>query len=289
MAGEQLAAGSAGGDLGGPAQDGLALRPAGEGDDDALSGRPGCRDPVRGAVPLQRLVDAVGQPEQGQLAQGGEVAGPEVVRQRGVDAGRGVDVPVRHPPPQGLRRHVDQLDLVGRADDVVRDRLALDDPRDGLDDVVERLEVLDVDRRDDVDPGVEEDVDVLPPLRPRRAGGVRVRELVDEGDLGSPREDGVDVELGEARAPVLHGAAGDDREAVGLSRGEGPAVRLEDADDDVGAAVLASAALGEHGHGLPDAGGGAEVDAQSSAGHGPIVYLSGRRAVVSPPRRRGRG
>ena len=90
-------------------------------------------------------------------------------------------------------------------------------------------------------------------------------------------------------APVLHGAAGDDREAVGLSRGEGPAVRLEEADDDVGAAVLASAALREHGHGLPDAGGGAEVDAQSSAGHGPIVYLSGRRAVVSPPRRRGRG
>ena len=71
------------------------------------------------AVVLQRLVDLVGDPEQGQLAQRGEVADPEVVAQRGVDLLGRVDVAVRHPPPQRLGRHVDQLDLVGGAHDGV--------------------------------------------------------------------------------------------------------------------------------------------------------------------------
>ncbi len=136
----------------------------GERDDDAFAGGPGRRDAVRRAVALERLVDTVGQPQQRQLAQGREVARAEVVRERGVDAVGGVDVPVRHPAAQRLRRHVDQLDLVGGAHDVVRDGLALHHSRDRLDDVVERLEVLDVHGRDDVDAGVEQDVDVLPPL-----------------------------------------------------------------------------------------------------------------------------
>ena len=56
-----------------------------------------------------------------------------------------VDVAVRHAPAQRLGRHVDELDLVGAAHDVVGDRLALLDAGDLLDDVVQRLEVLDVD------------------------------------------------------------------------------------------------------------------------------------------------
>ena len=198
VAGEQLAAGAAAGDLGGPAQHGLALRPAGQRDDDPLPRGPGRRDAVRGAVALQRLLDAVGQPEQGQLAQRRQVARPEVVGQRGVDPVGRVDVAVRHAAPQRLGRHVDELDLVGGANDVVRDGLPLHHAGDGLHDVVEGLEVLDVDRGDDVDAGIQEDVDVLPPLRSRRARGVRMRELVDQGDLGSPGDHGVDVELGQA-------------------------------------------------------------------------------------------
>jgi len=53
--------------------------------------------------------------------------------------------------------------------------------------------VLDVQRRDDVDPGLEQLLDVLPALLVPRAGDVHVRELVDERDLRTPGEDGVDV------------------------------------------------------------------------------------------------
>ena len=82
-------------------------------------------DVVRRAVVLHRLVDLVGGPQQGELAQRGQVADPEVVAQRGVDLVGGVDVAVRHPAAQRLGRHVDELHLVGRAYDGVRHPLAL--------------------------------------------------------------------------------------------------------------------------------------------------------------------
>ena len=76
------------------------------------------------AVVEQRVVDPVGDPEQRELAQRGEVAGAEVVAERGVDPLGGVDVAVRHPAAERLGRHVDELDLVGAPHDRVGDRLA---------------------------------------------------------------------------------------------------------------------------------------------------------------------
>src|SRR6478609_3742484 len=49
-----------------------------------------------GPVAVELLVDLVGHPEQGELAQGGEVADAEVVAECGVDLVRPVDVPVGH-------------------------------------------------------------------------------------------------------------------------------------------------------------------------------------------------
>ena len=89
-------------------------------------------------------------------------------------------------------------------------------------------------------PGVEELVDVLPALLVARAGNVRVRELVDERDLGPAREDRVDVHLLERRAAVLDGAAWDDLEVADLLRGPLATVGLDEPDDDVGAAVVAA-------------------------------------------------
>ena len=150
-------------------------------------------------------------------------------------------------------------------DDPVGDRLALLDAGDPLDDVVERLEVLDVDRRDDVDPGVEQLVDVLPALVVARAGHVGVGELVDQHPFRAAAEDGVDVHLLERRAAVLERAPWDDLEVADLLGGARPAVGLDEPDDDVGAALGAAPALVEHGERLADAGRGAEVDAQHTA------------------------
>ena len=135
----------------------------------------------------QRLFDAIGYPQQGELAQRAEVARPEVVAQRRVDPLRRVDVAVGHPSAQGLRRHVDQLELIGAAHDVVGHRLALHGPGDLRDDVVQRFEVLDVQRRDDVDAGIEQLLDVLPALLVLRPGRVGVGVLVDQRRLSGRR------------------------------------------------------------------------------------------------------
>ena len=149
----------------------VAVGGAGERDEHPLARLPRALDPVDAPVLVEGLVDAVGDPQQRELPQRAEVPCPEVVAERGVDPLRRIDVPVGHAPAERLRAHVDELDLVGAPGDLVRDRLALGDPRDPLHDVVERLEVLDVQRRDDGDAGVEQLVDVLPALLVARARG----------------------------------------------------------------------------------------------------------------------
>ena len=220
----------------------VALGAAGERDDDPLAGLPGAGDVVVGPVPVELVVDLVGQPEQASSRSAVRLPIAEVVGQRRVDLLRRVDVPVRHPPAQRLRGHVDQFDLVGAADDLVGHGLPLRHPGDLLDDVVERFQVLDVHGRDDVDAGVEQPLDVLPAFVVARAGHVRVRELVDQRHRRRAGDHGVGVHLGEGRAPVGHLLAGHDLQAVEQLGRARPPVGLHVADHHVGTPLVAAAA-----------------------------------------------
>ena len=73
----------------------------------------------------------------------------------------------------------------------------------------------------DVDPGVADDLDVLPALRPGRPGHVRVGQLVDEGDGRVPGHDRVRVHLLDDDAAVVDPPTRDDLEAVEQLRGRG--------------------------------------------------------------------
>ena len=73
------------GDPRGPPNQPLAVGGSGERDHDALAGLPLLGDPVPPAVLLEPLVDPVREPGERQLSERGEVAGPEVVRERRVD------------------------------------------------------------------------------------------------------------------------------------------------------------------------------------------------------------
>ena len=86
----------------GAADEPLAVGRAGERDEDALARLPGLLDPVPLAVLGEALVDPVGEPEQRELAQRGEVARPEVVGERGVDPLGRVDVAAREPVAERL-------------------------------------------------------------------------------------------------------------------------------------------------------------------------------------------
>ena len=211
----------------------------------------------------QLLLGLVRDETERELAQRHEVlVAEEAVEGAGDLLGR-VDVAVQHAPAQLLGGRVDQLELVGPAHDPVGHPLADGDAGDLLHGVGDAFEVLDVDRADDADTGVEDLEHVLPSLGVGpRTRHVRVGELVDEGDLGLAGEDRREVHLLEGRAPVVDDLARHDRQVADLLSGVGPAVRLDEADHHVGAALVATPALVEHGPGLADAGHGPEVDAE---------------------------
>ena len=282
---EQVAARGPGRDPGGPPDQRVALGAAGERDDDPLARLPGGGDVVLGPVLLQSLVDLVRQPQQRQLAQRGQVAGPEVVGEGGVDLLRRVDVPVRHPAAQRLGGHVDQLDLVGRADHRVGHGLPLHHPGDLLDHVGDRLQVLHVDGGDHVDAGVEQLGDVLPALLVPRPGHVGVRELVHQRDLRLAGEHRVDVHLLEERAAVLQALSRDDLEPVDQGGGLRPAVRLGERDDDVRPPFLPPVPLGEHGKRLAHPGRRPQVDAELPPGRGAIVASPSHTSILRQRRR----
>ena len=139
--------------------------------------------------------------------------------------------------------HVDELDLVRSADNVVRQRLPLQHAGDALDDVVHRFEVLNVHRRDDVDPGVEKLLDILPALLVLRSRHVRVRELVDE-HLGGCRRRIASMSISSnSRPAVTDLLARDDLEAFELFGRVHASVGLDETDDDIGAATRGAGAL----------------------------------------------
>ena len=144
-----------------------------------------------------------------------------------------IDPALAQPLDQRLGGQVHQHHLVGGGEHLVRERLLHAHAGELRHLVVEALQVLHVDRREHVDPGVQHVVDVLVALgvlEPRR---VRVRQLVDQAQLGRAVEDRGQVHLRDPGAPVLHLAARQQLEALRLGRRLGAAVGLEHADHHV--------------------------------------------------------
>ena len=281
MHGEQLSAARTAGDACPPAEQGLALASAGEGDDYPFAGIPGAVDALLRPVPPQRRVHLIGEPEQGQLAQRGEVAQTKVVAEGGIHSTGGVDHALAEPVTQGLGREVDQFDLVGASQDRVGDRLALYDTGDLAHDVVEGLDVLDVHCRDHVDAGSEDRLDVLPAFVVRGARRVGVGEFVDEGEFGLARQHGVEIHLLQHHAAVFDGLPRDELQPLDQSGCGGAAVGLHDGEHDILARSGQAAPLLEHGVGLAHARGGPEHHAEPAPGHGLIIPASRARCSVA--------
>ena len=266
----------------GPADEPLTVRGAREGDHDPLARFPRLRDAVLAPVLLEPFVDPIREPGKSELAERGEVAGSKVVGERRVDPLGWIHVAAGEAVAERYRGEVDQLQLVGAANDLVGDRLPLPDAGDLLDDVVERREVLDVQRRDDVDARLQKLVHVLPALFVPGPGDVRVRKLVHQRDLGSPREGGIHVHLLERGLAMPEPLARNDLEVADLLGGLSPPVRLDEPDHHVLAVLAAPTAFVQHREGLTDARGGTEIDTELSSRH--------RYSVPpSPSRRRARG
>ena len=222
-------------------------------------------EPFARPVAGRLLPHFVGHGAQGELAQRGQIALAEEIRERLLDLFRLVDLALTQPAAQFLHRDIDVDDLVGAVEEGIGHGLAHAHAGGAGDGVVERLEVLDVDRRQHVNASLEQFEHVFVALGVPRARHIRVRQLIDHADPGMTPHDGVDVHLLEHGAAVLDPAARHDLEVLHLRLGLGAAIGLDDADNDVEAARAQGMRLLQHLVGLAHARRRADVDAQACA------------------------
>ena len=231
---------------------------------------------------LHLLVDVLRRLTQRQLAQRGELLGPEEVLERALGLLRDVDLAVAQALEQLLGREVDQPHLVGAVEDPVGHRLAHAHAGDLRDHVVQALEVLDVDGRPHLDARIEQLLDVEVALRVARARRIGVGELVDDRDRGAALEQGVEIHLGQRLAAIGDRVARDHLESLEQLLGIGAPVRLDDADHHLAAFGTARLCGLEHRVGLADAGRRADEQAEAAAlcARGGLDQRVGRRAAV---------
>ena len=137
---------------------------------------------------------------QGHGAQRREVLGREEPRQCLLDARFRIHEAARDPLAQRVRAEVDEPDLVGAVQQPVGERLADVDAREREDAIAQALQVLDVDRRPDLDPALEQVLDILVAFAPSCARSIRVGQLVDARDRRAPFDDPLDVGLARGQA-----------------------------------------------------------------------------------------
>ncbi len=174
----------------------------------AVAGAPRAADGVAAHVVDHLVVHALGRAPQRQLAQRRQVAGLEVVADRPLGLVRDVDLAVLQPLDQVLRGEVDDLDVVRPVDDRVRHRFAHADAGDACDHVVQALDVLDVERGVDVDPGRQHLLHVEEALGMPAVRSIGVGQLVDQHQPGAAGKHRIEVHLVHGPAPVVHLARG---------------------------------------------------------------------------------
>ena len=227
-------------------------------DEDSLSRRPRAGNRMRPHMRQQLLVDSLGGAAQRQLAQCGEVARREIVAYRPFCLLRHIDLTLAQALDQVLGGEIDDLDIVRLVEDAVGHRLAHADPGDLGDDIVEALDMLDIECPENIDAGGNYLLDIKIALGMPAAGGVGVGEFVDQNQLRAPLEDRIEIHLGKDVTLVFDLLPRDDLEAFKQCLGLAPAVRLDDADDNIDAFSPLGLSRQQHLIGLADARRGAE-------------------------------
>ena len=155
----------------------LGLDVGADGNEHAVARKPRPRGPIREHRGARGGIDTIGDPPQRELAQRNEVRLAEEALDCRRDLLRHVDLAGLEPCEQVVGRKVDELDLVCLVEDPVRYRFALPYTRDLRDQIVEAFQMLNVDRRPDVD--------ALPEQLPRCPASVSHAAAPDRHRSGS--------------------------------------------------------------------------------------------------------
>ena len=212
---------------------------------DAVASRPGAAEPKRSHIIEHPRIDRLRGPPQRQLAKRRQIGFREEVTERARRFLRKIDFAGFQPLDQLVGRNVDNLDL-RHFKDAVRHRLADAHPRETRDDIVQALDVLDVDRRVNVDAGGKKFLDILIALRMAAARRVRVRKLIDQNQARRPLKNGVDVHLAQGAAFIGHVTPGNDFMPADQRFRFDATVRFDNADHHIDAVPPPRDTFGQH-------------------------------------------
>ena len=120
-------------------------------DQDALAGGPGTADGMRLHIVHHVAVDMLGDPAQGEFAQGRQIAGRKEMAERPFRLRLDVNLAFAKTLEQVFRRQIDKFDFIGFIQNGVRHGFAHMDAGDLGDDVIQAFDVLDIDGGEDVD------------------------------------------------------------------------------------------------------------------------------------------
>ncbi len=232
------------------------------------------------AIRAQRGVDAVGGGAQGEFAQRDQIALAEERHERLTGFLGRIDAAFTQALDQFVGRQIDEFDLVGGVEHAVGHGFAHLHAGDLGDDVVEAFDVLDVDRRVDVDAGDEQFFDVHPAFRMARARMIAVRQFVDADHARTAPERRVDVELGQHHAAMFQALRRQHFEAFEQFFRFLAPVQFDVADNDVDMFGLELARGFEHRVALADAWRGAEEDLQPTALRARLLAAHAREQLI---------
>src|SRR5208283_5661951 len=201
---------------------------------------------------------------QRQFTERGKIARLEKILQRIFDLRLRINLPLAQSFAQSFHGHVDVNDLIGAREERIGHRLAHVDAGDAPHHRVQTFDVLDVHGGNHVDAGADDLLDVLVALFVAGAGGVGVRELIDDYDIGLARDDCIDVHLFQRNFAVRNLAARNDLEVANPLLRLAAVVRFNEAKHDIHSPIAELIRLLEHPVCLAYARGGADINFEPS-------------------------
>src|SRR5262252_9115738 len=92
-------------------------------------------------------------------------------------------------------RHIDEKDFICLLEEPGGNSLTHPPARQLPDLIAEARKILDVHRGQHVDASLQQDLNVLPPLLPRRSRSIRMRQLINDTHSRTRLQNGINIDL----------------------------------------------------------------------------------------------
>ena len=179
-----------------------------------------------------------------------------------------IDLPCLQALHQLVRLDVHQLHLLRPVKNAVRDPLADLDPGDGGYQVVQRLQMLHIDGRIDMDAGLQQFLHILIPFCVAAARRVRMGQLIHQNQMGFSLQRQIQIELPQPKPMVLDLCRRKRLQPLQQGQGIRPGVGLDISNDNVNALLLGLMGRFQHGVCFSDSRGVSEEDFESPGSGG---------------------